>query len=441
LVPPAEAGTWDDVVLNQAIGVNYLFDYEGATGYADVDGNDLVKQAQGVWLATTDGFDWTMEGEPDQGTINVPAMVGWNLIGYPLWIAGDLDGVSVQYDGQQYLWPDAVLMGLVSPLVYDYDGGSDSYFLRTTLEPWRGYWMAAHVPGVTLQFNYRSMLGITHPAVSVEGGSAGALPLLVQATPDPQGKTEGDKAGATSWQLDIGLTEGAAQVAIGQTAEATAGFDAAYDLPVPPDSPGSTDKPTLVIRHPEWNLVCGADFYSDVTALVGDLQEWNLTLSRPEPGAVVLRWDSQDLPAGVDLEVYLPQENRVALRSVRDESSLTVEVGTGPVEIRFRAPGDLSDVPGQLVGLQLRNAPNPFNPMTEFRFNLPRAGEAEIRIFDLRGALVRRVVGGMMPAGPTRLKWAGRDDGGRRVASGIYFYRLYLDGRQEGGTIKMTLVK
>ena len=79
--------------------------------------------------------------------------------------------------------------------------------------------------------------------------------------------------------------------------------------------------------------------------------------------------------------------------------------------------------------------------MTEFRFNLPRAGEAEIRIFDIRGALVRRVVGGVMPAGPTHLKWAGRDDGGRRVASGIYFYRLYLDGRQEGGTIKMTLVK
>jgi hypothetical protein len=126
---------------------------------------------------------------------------------------------------------------------------------------------------------------------------------------------------------------------------------------------------------------------------------------------------------------------------VRDESSLTVEVGTGPVEIRFRAPGDLSDVPGQLVGLQLRNAPNPFNPMTEFRFNLPRAGEAEIRIFDIRGALVRRVVGGVMPAGQAHLKWAGRDDGGRRVASGIYFYRLYLDGRQEGGTIKMTLVK
>ena len=120
---------------------------------------------------------------------------------------------------------------------------------------------------------------------------------------------------------------------------------------------------------------------------------------------------------------------------------MQVDVGAAPVVVQFRTPNGISDVPGQLAGLQLRNAPNPFNPMTEFRFNLPRTGQTEIRIYDVRGAMVRRVSGGVMVAGPSKLQWAGRDERGREVASGIYFYRLYLDGRQEGTTLKMTLLK
>ncbi len=46
-----------------------------------------------------------------------------------------------------------------------------------------------------------------------------------------------------------------------------------------------------------------------------------------------------------------------------------------------------------------------------------------------------------MAMGPAKLQWAGRDGRGREVASGIYFYRLYLDSRQEGKTHKMTLLK
>jgi flagellar hook assembly protein FlgD len=59
----------------------------------------------------------------------------------------------------------------------------------------------------------------------------------------------------------------------------------------------------------------------------------------------------------------------------------------------------------------------------------------------LRGALVRRISAGILPAGPATVTWAGRDDTGARAASGIYFSRLYLDGSQEGKTLKISLVK
>jgi hypothetical protein len=310
------------------------------------------------------------------------------------------------------------------------------------LQPWHGYWMAAHESGVTLQFNYRSMLGIASPAAS--GYQAPGLPLLVETATTPVGEAdelESAMADDVGWQLNLNLASGTGQAAIGRTASATVGFDAPFDLPVPPASPTGAEKAALLIRHPEWELACGANFYSDLVSLTDEPQVWNLTVVRPEPGVETLEWDPLALPEGVDLQIYLPHENRVAVMSVRTADNLPIDVGIEPVVVQFRTPSDVSDVPYAVAGLQLRNVPNPFNPLTEFRFNLPHEGEAVIRIFDMRGAVVHRVSGGVLPAGPGRLRWAGRDSQGRGVASGIYFYRLYLDDQQEGPTIKMTLVK
>ena len=101
----------------------------------------------------------------------------------------------------------------------------------------------------------------------------------------------------------------------------------------------------------------------------------------------------------------------------------------------------MSGVPELQAGLQLRNVPNPFNPSTDFHFNLPAAGVAEVKIFNLRGALIRTVSGGVLPAGSAKIRWSGRNRDGADVASGVYFYRLYLDGRQLGDTHKMSLIK
>jgi hypothetical protein len=73
-------------------------------------------------------------------------------------------------------------------------------------------------------------------------------------------------------------------------------------------------------------------------------------------------------------------------------------------------------------------APNPFNPATTIRFTLPRAAHARVMVFDVSGALVRTLTDGPYPAGTHVLRWDGRDDRGRELASGAYFYRLEADG-------------
>jgi hypothetical protein len=70
------------------------------------------------------------------------------------------------------------------------------------------------------------------------------------------------------------------------------------------------------------------------------------------------------------------------------------------------------------------NAPNPFNPETVIRFDLPRDSGVQLEIYDVLGRKVRTLIQKDLPAGVHQAVWAGRDGRGRQVGSGVYFYRL-----------------
>ncbi len=87
-----------------------------------------------------------------------------------------------------------------------------------------------------------------------------------------------------------------------------------------------------------------------------------------------------------------------------------------------------------------RAYPNPFNPSTTIQFALARGGATRLEVFDLDGSLVRCLVNQTLPAGQHTATWQGRDQQGRAVASGAYFYRLTTaDGRTQAG--RMVLIK
>ena len=71
-----------------------------------------------------------------------------------------------------------------------------------------------------------------------------------------------------------------------------------------------------------------------------------------------------------------------------------------------------------------QNAPNPFNPETSIRYSLANAGWATIRVYGVGGALVRTLVDRHHAAGIYTVRWDGKDDQGRRLSSGVYFYKL-----------------
>ena len=86
-----------------------------------------------------------------------------------------------------------------------------------------------------------------------------------------------------------------------------------------------------------------------------------------------------------------------------------------------------------------QNKPNPFNPSTQITWSQPDAGKAEIAIVDAAGRRVRTLVQGAYPAGVHATLWDGRDDAGRTMAAGVYFYKLDAGGAHL--TRKMLLLK
>jgi hypothetical protein len=71
-----------------------------------------------------------------------------------------------------------------------------------------------------------------------------------------------------------------------------------------------------------------------------------------------------------------------------------------------------------------QNSPNPFNPETEIRFQLPITNHILLRIFDTLGREIRTLVDMQYEPGFHRIRWDGKDDKGNFVNSGVYIYQI-----------------
>jgi len=92
----------------------------------------------------------------------------------------------------------------------------------------------------------------------------------------------------------------------------------------------------------------------------------------------------------------------------------------------FEAPlgAGESDILGHSLVRLEPNRPNPFSSITGLRFYLPRAGKADLAVFDIRGRRVRQLARGELTQGWHEVVWDGTDRAGRRVTAGVYFSRL-----------------
>ena len=87
----------------------------------------------------------------------------------------------------------------------------------------------------------------------------------------------------------------------------------------------------------------------------------------------------------------------------------------------------------------MQNYPNPFNASTEIEYFLPESERVSLKIYNLRGQTIRTLFDMNGDAGAHTVRWNGRDDAGRGVATGIYI--SVLRSTDNILTSKMTLLR
>lgn len=143
----------------------------------------------------------------------------------------------------------------------------------------------------------------------------------------------------------------------------------------------------------------------------------------------------------IDSATYLDvQSTEFTLTINEGNTSFTPYFTAGQVEIKLAT--DLEDIQSEVLPTSFalgQNVPNPFNPATRISFDLPRASEVQLDVFNILGQKVRTLVEGYLPAGTHEVIFDGRGDQYQILASGVYFYRLEAGEFRQ--SLKMTLMK
>jgi len=99
-----------------------------------------------------------------------------------------------------------------------------------------------------------------------------------------------------------------------------------------------------------------------------------------------------------------------------------------------------SAVPLSATARLLNAYPNPFNPHTTMAFDLPVEQTVSLRVYDVGGQVINTLLDHeTAPAGLNEVVWRGRDESGRTVPAGLYFYRLESGSYSE--TKRVVLLK
>jgi glucuronoarabinoxylan endo-1,4-beta-xylanase len=104
----------------------------------------------------------------------------------------------------------------------------------------------------------------------------------------------------------------------------------------------------------------------------------------------------------------------------------TDSAGTFRVSLAITAVGPATMPPASFALAQ--NYPNPFAGSTTIGYELDRPSETRVTVFDVLGRTVHDARLGNQRAGAHSMLWDGTDAAGRRVAPGVYFYRLQAGG-------------
>ena len=202
-------------------------------------------------------------------------------------------------------------------------------------------------------------------------------------------------------------------------------------------NPSVLFKSAVVSGHSVDNLAPAAPLVLTAQRVGTDVQlHWNRAVAPDLRDYAVYRATSSGVTP-VPINFLASAEDTVATDANAPSSALYYIVTAYDVHANQSDPSNEAYV-GALTGIGnlpavtaltvLQNHPNPFTATTEFQIGLPESGDVRVEVFDVAGRRVM-AIDAKGVKGWQRIPFAARDQGGRSLASGVYFARVSAAGK------------
>jgi len=82
--------------------------------------------------------------------------------------------------------------------------------------------------------------------------------------------------------------------------------------------------------------------------------------------------------------------------------------------------------------INLTNYPNPFNPATTIKFSISEDSKIDLSVYNVKGQKLKSLIQNELEGGSHQVTWQGKDSTGKSVTSGVYFYKIDVNGETKG---------
>ncbi|MEF3694145.1 MAG: FlgD immunoglobulin-like domain containing protein [Candidatus Cloacimonadota bacterium] len=386
---------WPEAILN----ITDVFG-AGSTAYT-IDDGSLIESTDylygsSYWVHNPDIAFYSNVSSVQRDEISMDLMEGWNFVPNPHLVAYNVKDLRFSINSTLFRMAEMTAQELVSPAIYVYR--NNQYILTDLIEPYEAF---------LIKFNGSQDM---NPQINF-------YPYFSAPSLEPVD---------TNWQLGLELTcsNGSKdQIVVGRNNLSTDAYDYYYDLPKPKLLPDELAFIKLVMTggFPERSL--STEYGDDFEGEGEQVKTWNFRVWAPSTDPLSFNIIPEGLQDNWTVDVYLGGLGYHLNQSTLFEHSPT-EAGwiDGSIVIRNYPVSNQDDVLPAMS--QLVNYPNPFNPTTTISFNTTAVSPVSVKIYNIKGQLVKTLHRGELAPGRHELIWDGRDNSNRSVASGVYFTKI-----------------
>ncbi len=378
---------------------------DGAAGYVlnqqeVYEELDLFLFSRGYWIDHPDPHTWSSLLPVQKESISFEILPGWNLLPNPHLCSYSISGLRFLVNDVEFTFSEMLHQQLISSAVYVYRDGE--YQLTSVIHPYEAFLLKYY----------------------------GMPPMLTQINFIPYNEGPNVQPHAPVWKLPIAAMQYDSDtdwLVIGAHSISTDGYDFRLDLPQPPHKPIPGVQLYISRNSPADSLFTERKLHTDYagrfSGTTPTMKQWQFELNIPTVEPVYFRALTDDLPEFYS--VYLTignQTHNVAANPWFVFNPDAAGLHTGHINVFNYLTSNTEALQPQISSLRV--FPNPFNPETNISFLISQENSVDLDIYNIRGQKVKTLHNGYLKPGLHTIRWTGRDENNRSVASGIYFARI-----------------